>query len=171
MSDDVSVILQGLIHADICVNAEETDVSRYLVRAVFFSKVILDKSEAIMKNHDKKEEQVGGVRFNIQVENVYTGSGTPASPEPVIIPIDVEEEDAVITERENIKNSLDAQIKAKKAKLNELNKKTGEQQINPSTGLPYVIAYEGVDNYSDPDKLSAKAQAGLKQDEEEDDWA
>ena len=135
------------------------------------AKVILDKSEAIMKNHDKKEEQVGGVRFNIQVENVYTGSGTPASPEPVIIPIDVEEEDAVITERENIKNSLDAQIKAKKAKLKELNKKTGEQQINPATGLPYVIAYEGVDNYSDPDKLSAKAQAGLKQDEEEDDWA
>lgn len=112
------------------------------------AKVILDKSEAIMKNHDKKEEQVGGVRFNIQVENVYTGGATPYSQEPVIIPIDVEDEDNLISEREKTKNALDEEIKAKKRKLNELNKKAGTQPINPKTGLQYVIAYEGVDNYN-----------------------
>ena len=134
------------------------------------AKVILDKSEAIMKNHDKKEEQIGGVRFNIQVENVYTGSGTPVSADPVIIPIDVEEEDAMLTEKETVKKTLDAQIKAKKDKLRELEKKTGDQPVNPNTGLPYMLAYEGVDNYSDPDNLPAKAKENLKQDEEEEDW-
>jgi hypothetical protein len=112
------------------------------------AKVILDKSEAIMKNHDKKEEQVGGVRFNIQVENVYTGGATPHSQEPVIIPIDVEDEDTLISEREKVKNALDEEIKAKKQKLDKLNKKTGTQPVNPATGLQYVIAYEGVDNYN-----------------------
>lgn len=112
------------------------------------AKVILDKSEAIMKNHDKKEEQVGGVRFNIQVENVYTGAGTPATTEPVIIPIDVEEEQ-IIVEKKAIEKQLDSQIASKKAKLQNLTKKVDPPKVNPSTGLPYVIAYEGVDNYSD----------------------
>lgn len=132
------------------------------------AKVILDKSEAIMKNREKKEEQIGGVRFNIQVENVYTGAGTPVSQEPVIIPIDVEAEDAVIVEKEQIKKELDNEIKNQKNKLSELKKKTGDLQVNPNTGLPYIIAYEGVDNYNDPDNLPAKAKAGLKQEEE--DW-
>lgn len=113
------------------------------------AKVILDKSEAIMKTHEKKEEQVGGVRFNIQVENVYTGGATPASAEPVIIPIDVEEEEQVILEKKSIEKQLDAQIASKKAKLNNLNKKVDPPKVNPATGLPYVIAYEGVDNYTD----------------------
>jgi hypothetical protein len=113
------------------------------------AKVILDKSEAIMKNHDKKEEQVGGVRFNIQVENVYTGSATPSSPEPVIIPIDLEEEDNLISEREKLKNALDGEIQAKKAKVRALDKKLNNTTVNPNTGLPYVIAYEGVDNYTE----------------------
>ena len=112
------------------------------------AKVILDKSEAIMKNHDKKEEQVGGVRFNIQVENVYTGGATPASAEPVIIPIDVEVEDQVIVEKKAIEKQLDSQIASKKAKLNNLSKKVDPPKVNPTTGLPYVIAYEGVDNYT-----------------------
>lgn len=112
------------------------------------AKVILDKSEAIMKNHDKKEEQVGGVRFNIQVENVYTGGATPASAEPVIIPIDVEDEQ-IIVEKKAIEKQLDSQIASKKAKLTALNKKVDPPKVNPSTGLPYVIAYEGVDNYTD----------------------
>lgn len=132
------------------------------------AKVILDKSEAIMKSHDKKEEQVGGVRFNIQVENVYTGPTSPISPEPVIIPIDPEELDDTLTEKEKLSKELDSQIKSKRAKLNDLAKRAGEQQVNPATGLPYVIAYEGVDNYNDPDNLSAKAKANLKTEEE--DW-
>ena len=134
------------------------------------AKVILDKSEAIMKNHDKKEEQVGGVRFNIQVENVYTGGASPASAEPVIIPIDVDEIDDNLTEKEKLSRALDTEIKNKKNKLNDLKKKAGEQQVNPATGLPYVIAYEGVDNYNDPDNLSAKAKAGLKKQDEEEEW-
>lgn len=113
------------------------------------AKVILDKSEAIMKNHDKKEEQVGGVRFNIQVENVYTGGVTPISAEPVIIPIDVEEEEQVIVEKKAIEKQLDSQIASKKAKLRDLTKKVDPLKVNPATGLPYVIAYEGVDNYTD----------------------
>jgi hypothetical protein len=113
------------------------------------AKVILDKAEAMMKNMDKKEEQVGGVRFNIQVENVYTGGATPASSEPVIIPIDIEEEEQVIVEKKAIEKELDNQIASKKAKLRDLKAKVEPQSVNPSTGLPYVIAYEGVDNYTD----------------------
>jgi hypothetical protein len=134
------------------------------------AKVILDKSEAIMKNHDKKEEQVGGVRFNIQVENVYTGGATPASQEPVIIPIDAEDMDESLTEKEKLSKALDNEIKDKKSKLSELKRKTGDEQVNPATGLPYIIAYEGVDNYNDPDTLSAKSKAGLKKNEGEEEW-
>lgn len=131
------------------------------------AKVILDKAEAVMKNHDKKEEQVGGVRFNIQVENVYTGAGTPHTNEPVIIPIEADYEDTLIREKMEEENRLDGEIKAKNARLRAINRKLKEEPVNPNTGLPYTIAYEGVNNYEDPDSLPAKAQAGLKENTEE----
>jgi hypothetical protein len=134
------------------------------------AKVILDKAEAVMKSHDKKEEQVGGVKFNIQVENVYTGNGTPINSEPVIIPLDDDMEESVIIEKKALEKQLDAQILAKNERLKKINKRLGEEQVNPATGLPYVIAYEGVDNYNDPDNLPAKAREGLKSNEEEDEW-
>lgn len=110
------------------------------------AKVILDKSEAIMKNTKKEEEHVGQISFNIQVENVYTGAaGQPLQEEPVIIPIDAEEIEIAEAELADIK----AEVKAEKKRLKELKGET--PQVNPDTGLPYVIAYEGVNNYVDPD--------------------
>lgn len=135
------------------------------------AKVILDKSEALMKSREKKEEPVGGVRFQIQVENLYANGATPNTSEPVIIPIDAVEEDTLISEREKIKNALDGEIKAKKDELRQLKKKAGQEQVNPTTGLPYVIAYEGVDNYSDPDSLTAKARENLKSNMEDEEWS
>ena len=55
--------------------------------------------------------------------------------------------------------------------MRQLKKKAGQEQVNPTTGLPYVIAYEGVDNYSDPDSLTAKARENLKSNMEDDEWS
>lgn len=140
------------------------------------AKVILDKSEAIMKNQGNKEEPVGQVRFNIQVENVYTGSATPHSSEPVIIPIDADYEDAVIVEKKEIEKRLDAEIQAKNERLKQLNKNTKTLPINPETGLAYTIAYEGIDNYSEPEDelevIDGRENISEEVDEEDDDeWS
>lgn len=108
------------------------------------AKVILDKAEATMKNKQQVDDSVGQVSFKIQVENLYTGGAMPPSSEPVIIPIDADEE--LVHERE----VLEEEIKHERRKLKELRNKTNPQNlpINPETGLPYTIAYEGVDNYT-----------------------
>lgn len=135
------------------------------------AKIILDKSESIMKNLGNKEEPVGQVKFNIQVENVYTGGATPPSSEPVIIPINADYEDAVIVEKREIEKRLDAEIEAKHNKLRQLNKKDKNPTVNPDTGLPYTIAYEGVDNYSEKDELLVvDGTTGKVVDEIDDEW-
>lgn len=96
------------------------------------AKTILDKSEALLKQAEKKDDEpVGQVKFNIQVENVYTGGSSPKKDEPVIIEISPEEEKIV--------EALEAKPKSK------------PKQINPDTGLPFVLHYEGVDNYNEDD--------------------
>lgn len=99
------------------------------------AKVIMDKSEAAMKSSTDKEEPVGSVRFQIQVENVYTGGASPKQDEPVIIELKPEEIDP------SLKGAVDEVDKAReKAKL-------AKTEVNPETGLAYVLNYEGVDNY------------------------
>ena len=110
------------------------------------AKVILDKAEATMKNRQQVDEGVGQVSFKIQVENLYTGGAMPASSEPVIIPIDAEVDEELYRERELLAD----EVKNEQRKLRELKKKTNPQNlpVNPETGLPYTIAYEGIDNYT-----------------------
>ena len=111
------------------------------------AKVILDKAEATMKNKQQVDEGVGQVSFKIQVENLYTGGAVPPSSEPVIIPIDAEEVDRELYKEREL---LATEVKQEKQKLKELKKKTSNQNlpVNPDTGLPYTIAYEGIDNYT-----------------------
>lgn len=105
------------------------------------AKTILDKANDAMKNTKKDEEPVGQVRFAIQVDNVYTGpvnNNNYNKEEPVIITLEDQEEE---------------RLRAEKAQLNEevkeLKKRTDNQPINPDTGLPYIISYEGVNAYEE----------------------
>lgn len=103
------------------------------------AKTILDKANDAMKNTDKKEEPVGQVRFAIQVDNVYTGpvNNSYNKEEPVIITLEDQEEEKLKAEKDILKGEVE-----------ELKKKTQvNQPINPNTGLPYIISYEGVNAY------------------------
>lgn len=103
------------------------------------AKTILDKANDAMKNVDKKEEQVGQVRFAIQVDNVYTGNvqNNYNKEEPVIITLEDQEEQKLNAEKAQLKEEI-SELK---------NKVPSNQPINPSTGLPYIISYEGVNAY------------------------
>ena len=103
------------------------------------AKTILDKANDAMKNTDKKEEPVGQVRFAIQVDNVYTGpvQNNYNKEEPVIITLEDQEEERLRTEKSQLQGEVD-----------ELKKKVPRSQpVNPATGLPYIISYEGVNAY------------------------
>lgn len=100
------------------------------------AKVILDKSEFYSKQVEQKDDEpVGAVRFNIRVDNVnVNGAESPKKSEPVIIELTPEE----------INKTVGKEV---------VNEETGEvidppvSEINPETGLPYVLKYEGIDNY------------------------
>lgn len=102
------------------------------------AKIILDKSEFYSKQTEAKDDEpVGGVRFNIHVANVnVNGAESPKKDEPVIIELTPEE----------INKAAGREV---------VNEETGETiepvktDINPDTGLPYVLKYEGIDNYGD----------------------
>lgn len=105
--------------------------------AASVAKTILDKAEFYAKqNESKDDEPVGGVRFNIRVDNInVSGTESPKKSEPVIIELTPEE----------INKSVGKTV------VNE----TGEviestpTEINPDTGMPYVLKYEGINNYND----------------------
>lgn len=104
------------------------------------AKVILDKAGDALKENKDKDEPVGQVSFNIQVENVYAPGANPKQAEPVIIELTPEEIDPTIAETKEVKKKLDADIKKRKEEL-------GQAEVNPETGLPYTLHYEGIDNY------------------------
>lgn len=87
------------------------------------AKTILDKSVDLIKHRDKnKDEAVSGITFKIQVDSVNVNSGLH-NREPVVIPIEVDEESPNETADSH------------------------KVEINPNTGLPYTIVYEGVNLY------------------------
>ena len=112
------------------------------------AKTILDKANDAMKNSAQKEDPVGQVKFAIQVENVYTGGPNNYNynkEEPVIITLEDQEEARLKAEGQALreeKEQLEGEIKELKKKKNG-----DSQPINPATGLPYIISYEGVNAY------------------------
>ncbi len=112
------------------------------------AKTILDKAEKAINKNDK-EEQVGRVKFNIQVENLYANGHAPTMEERVIIPIDDDEYD--IDPSPDQLDSFDETISDERKKELKENRKCqaqGKLPINPDTGLPYTLAYEAVDLYN-----------------------
>lgn len=105
------------------------------------AKTILDKANDAMKNTKKEEEPVGQVRFAIQVENVYTGpvNNNYNKEEPVIITLEDQEAEVLKSEKTQLEGDI-AELKKKKNTMTP-------QSVNPNTGLPYVISYEGVNAY------------------------
>ena len=103
------------------------------------AKTILDKAEKALE--EKVEDNgVGQVRFNIQVENMYAGGLTQDKNDPIIITIDDQQSEAL----KNQKNQLESEVK----NLNSKVQNSSGATVNPDTGLPYTISYEGVDMYS-----------------------
>jgi len=113
--------------------------------AASIAKVILDKAADVMKAPQKKEEPVGEIKFSIQVENLYAGGAVPPSAREVIIPISSEEEEAMVTAKTKEIHELDTEIEERRKKL-----KTDREKlpINPTTGMPYTLVYEGMDLYN-----------------------
>ena len=105
------------------------------------AKTILDKAEFYSKQTEAKDDEpVGAVRFNIRVDNVnVNGAPSPKKDEPVIIELTPQEINAAVGH-------------------DVVNEDTGEtiepvsREINPETGLPYTLKYEGINNYDDDDK-------------------
>ena len=102
------------------------------------AKIILDKSEFYSKQGEQKEnEPVGGVRFNIRVDNVNVhGAESPKKSEPVIIELTPEEKNRAVG-REVVDVETGQPIEGV------------DPEVNPETGLPYVLKYEGINNYED----------------------
>jgi hypothetical protein len=116
------------------------------------AKTIIDASgKAVAMNAKKDDGQVGQVKFSIQVENAYMGTESPFKPkeDPVIITID--DEEAIRAKKDSVQelDAIKSTIKEEKEKLNGFKQATSNLPVNPDTGLPYIISYEGVNSYED----------------------
>ena len=118
------------------------------------AKTIIDASgKAVAMNAKKDEGQVGQVKFSIQVENAYMGTEPPikSKEDPVVITIDDQEvEEAKIKTKAEL-DAVKQDIQLEKQKLNSVKQSTSNLPVNPGTGLPYTISYEGVNSYEDKD--------------------
>jgi hypothetical protein len=116
------------------------------------AKTIIDASgKAVAMNAKKDEGQVGQVRFSIQVENAYMGTEPPlkAKEDPVIITIDDQQAEQAKVEINKELETVRSTINEEQEKLNSLKQANTNLPVNPDTGLPYVISYEGVNSYDD----------------------
>lgn len=116
------------------------------------AKTIIDASGKASAAIAKKDDgQVNQVKFSIQVENAYMGT-TPTikdAQEPVIITIEDQEAERIKQETQLELEKVKSSVSSEKEKLNSLKQKTSSLPVNPDTGLPYTISYEGVDSYED----------------------
>ncbi len=149
LSEARELALSKLLY--IMANTEDTAL------AAAVAKTIIDASgKAALANAKKDEGQVGQVKFSIQVENAYMGPNPPIKPkeDPVIITI---EDDQVKNEKDKSiqeLNTIKEEVLLQKEKLNSVKQTTSSLPVNPDTGLPYTISYEGVNAYEDDDSKS-----------------
>ena len=125
--------------------------------AAAVAKTIIDASgKAVAANAKKEEGGVGQVKFSIQVENAYMGTESPLKPkeDPVIITIDDKQAEEARLESQAKLNDLNDQVESEKAKLNSIKQSNSSLPVNPDTGLPYTISYEGINAYEDTDTES-----------------
>lgn len=116
------------------------------------AKTIIDASgKAVAMNAKKDEGQVGQVKFSIQVENAYMGTEPPikAKEEPVVITIDDTQVEEAKIQTEAELQAIKNKVKEEESKLNAMKQSNSDLPINPQTGLPYTISYEGVNSYED----------------------
>lgn len=119
------------------------------------AKTIIDASgKAVAANAKKDEGQVGQVKFSIQVENAYMGTQPPIKPaeEPIIITIDDQQAEEAKLQAQAELSNIKTSIKEEEDKLNAVKQSNSNLPVNPDTGLPYVISYEGVNAYEDKDE-------------------
>ena len=93
------------------------------------AKLILDKAEGMTKIKDEKEGSVGGIRINIAVDKISMEA------EKTIIPID--------------DDAIEAEYEAVGVKAPIVTKEVADVPLDPDTGLPYTIRYEGINSYGE----------------------
>jgi bifunctional DNA-binding transcriptional regulator/antitoxin component of YhaV-PrlF toxin-antitoxin module len=79
------------------------------------------------------------------------GTEPPIKPkeDAVIITIDDDEVNKAKQETTQELESIKSTIKEEREKLNGVKQATSNLPVNPDTGLPYTISYEGVNSYED----------------------
>jgi hypothetical protein len=79
------------------------------------------------------------------------GSEPPLKPkeDPVIITIDDTQVEEAKLETKKELDTIKSSIKLETDKLNATKQSNSNLPVNPSTGLPYTISYEGVNSYED----------------------
>lgn len=125
--------------------------------AAAVAKTIIDASgKAVAANAKKDEGQVGQVKFSIQVENAYMGQEMPIKPKPEPVVITVEDAQVAEVQKETQAklDNLNEQVQKEQEKLNSIKQSAANLPVNPQTGLPYTISYEGVNSYEDNDSES-----------------
>ena len=125
--------------------------------AAAVAKTIIDASgKAALANAKKDDGQVGQVKFSIQVENAYMGTNQPLKPKEDPVIITIEDEEAEREKQSSLQelNAIKEQVTSQKEKLNSIKQTTSSLPVNPDTGLPYTISYEGVNSYEDDDSES-----------------
>ncbi len=93
------------------------------------AKLILDKAEGMTKIKDEKEGSVGGIRISIAVDKVSLDA------EKTIIPID--------------DDAIEAEFEAVGVVPPKDKKESVSVPVDPDTGLPYTIRYEGINSYGE----------------------
>lgn len=121
------------------------------------AKTLLETKNKMAANNKKNEEPVSHVQFNIKVDKMYTRNtdeGGLEEGEPVILPIeDADEEVQEIARKSAGLPTDDAGDDSKPAppKKKSASKPKDKPLVDPKTGLPYTIRYEGVDAYNKKD--------------------
>lgn len=91
------------------------------------AKTILDKSNEITKiTKGLEETKPGGIRINIAVDKMEL------KPEDIIVPMS---DDAIDAEYEALGKPAPKKVRSKLS------------NVNPDTGLPYTLSYEGINSY------------------------
>jgi hypothetical protein len=122
--------------------------------AAAVAKTIIDASgKAVAANAKKDEGAIGQVKFSIQVENAYMGTELPIKPkeEPVIITINDQEDQRAKQVVEAELQEVKTKVKQQEELLNKTKQSNSNLPVNPDTGLPYTISYEGVNSYEKDD--------------------
>jgi hypothetical protein len=117
------------------------------VLAAACAKTILDQRAKAVVKPKEKEEGVTEVRFTIKSDNSRPLT-QDFKDEAIVIPITNEEHDRIIDAQFTDLSESQAEERRKKLKDRRVEEMNITPVVNPNTGLPYKLVYEGIDAYT-----------------------